>query len=54
MLSFLFDGRFLVGSSFLQFLQDPIPGELALQGFDRILDLVVLNFNFQRPLLYLL
>jgi hypothetical protein len=25
---------------------------LALQGFDRILDLIILNFNLQRILLY--
>jgi hypothetical protein len=52
--SLLLNGRFLIGSSILQLLEDAIPDELALQRFDRILDLVVLNFNFQDFLLYLL
>ena len=48
---FLLDGRFLVGSPVFQFLQNAILDQLTLKGFDRILNLIALNFDFQRLLL---
>ena len=51
LLSFLSYRRFFIGSSLLQFLEDAILRELALQGLDRIFDVVVLNLYLQIDLL---